>query len=334
MNTRQLYIVGLLSCFLFFVLCEPGIAKPISFKFAHFLPPIEPNAKAGVRIEEDLNANAKNLVNATFFHSMQMGNTTEIVKKVQMGVLQGGYMTGNYAPDLNPKFGIGTLAYCMESYAKWNTFLKNDELREELFSSLEDKGLRVLDMCFFGTYGMTTTKPAKTLDDLKRMKMRTTQAKYPIAFWKAIGVNAVPLQWGDVMPALNQGVIEGTDQTMAVVHLLQVSDICKYFTRTDHMVGLHFFVVNSKWYHGLDPKVREVITASVSKSFERARNESMDFTENAEGLLAEQGVEIFRFSEEDMNKFKEAQKKVWKEFEPEIGKEWMEKIVAFGQGIE
>lgn len=333
MNKSRLYALSLLIYSLSFIFCGTVAAKPVNFKFAHFIPPIEPDSKAGVWIEKDLNENSGDLVKAKYFHSMQMGNTIEIVKKVRLGVLQGGYLTGNYAPDLNSKFGIGTLGYCMDSYEKWNRFLKNPELREELFSSLEKKGLRVVDMAYFGLYGMITTKPARTLEDLKSMKMRTTQAKYPLAFWKAIGINPVPLQWGDVIPALNQGVIDGTDQTLSVVVIQKMYDLCKYFTRTDHMVGLFYFVVNDKWYKKLDPKVREVITASIAKNFEKARNDMMQLTIDSKAILAEKGVEVIKFSDDDMNKLKTAQKAVWKEFEPEIGKEWLDKVSSFASGI-
>ena len=47
---------------------------------------------------------------------------------------------------------------------------------------------------------------------------------------------------------------------------------------------------------------------------------SMALTAESEAALIEKGVEIIDFSEEDMNALKEAQKAVWKEFEPEIGK--------------
>ena len=79
-------------------------------------------------------------VKAKFFHSGQMDNAIEIAKKVRMGILRSAYCTGNFAPELNPKFGIGTLAYCMDSYAKWEAFQKNPELRNTLFNSLKKNG--------------------------------------------------------------------------------------------------------------------------------------------------------------------------------------------------
>jgi TRAP-type C4-dicarboxylate transport system substrate-binding protein len=313
--------IGLLLLF-----SDPLAAQPVSFKFSTFVPPIEPHSKAGEWMEKELNETAGDKVEAKFFHSGQMGGPADIVKKTQMGVLNGSWLIGNIAPDYNPKFAIGTLPYFMDTYEKWSAFLANDALREELYSALEDKGLKVLDMCYFGKYGITSVKPARTLNDLKSMKLRTTQGKYPLAFWNAIDVNPVPMSWGDVIPALNQKVIEGTDQTMPVVHLLKVSDLCKYFTRTNHMIGLMFFVVNKKWHDGLDPEVRNVIDASVHKNFKQAREEGIKVDAEAEVALPGLGVEIINFSKEDMDALKEAEKTVWKKFESEISKEWMDKV--------
>lgn len=321
--------IGLLVLFA----CGPLAAKPVTFKFSNFVAPVEPHSKAGLRMEKELNETAGDKIEAKYFHSGQMGGPMDIVKKTQMGVLQGAVLIGNIAPDFNSKFAIGTLPYLMDSYEKWNAFLANDALREELFSALEDKGLKVLDMLFFGKYGITSVKPARTLNDLKSMKMRTTQGKYPLAFWNAIDVNPVPMSWGDVIPALNQHVIEGTDQTMQVVENLKVYELCKYFTRTNHMIGLMFFVVNKKWYDDLDPEVRTIIDENVHKNFKQAREESMALTTQAEANLPKLGVEIIDLSKEDMDALKEAEKAVWKKFEPEISKEWLDKVRNFVSGM-
>ncbi|OGR22330.1 MAG: hypothetical protein A2277_20675 [Desulfobacterales bacterium RIFOXYA12_FULL_46_15] len=50
-------------------------------------------------------------------------------------------------------------------------------------------------------------------------------------------------------------------------------------------------------------------------------------------ILAEKGVEVIRFSNDDTDKLKTAEKTVWKEFETEIGKDWLDKIVSFSSGI-
>ena len=308
-------------------------AKTVEFKFAHFINPIEPGPESGVWIEKDLNDNFKDKVHARFFHSGQMGSAIEIIKKVRMGALQGAYCTGNYAPELNSKFGIGTLAYCMDSYAKWNKFLETPDLRNELFTCLQDKGLLVLDLCYFGRYGIASTKPFKTLDELRPLKMRTTQARYPLAFWKALGMNPLPMAWADVFPGLKQGVVDGTDQTANVMRM-RLTDVCKYFTHTDHMVGLFFFMVNDKWWNKLDNDTRETLSKVISENLAKARQASMKLTEEADGALKEKGITVTRLAPEELAKFKSRELKVWDEFEPEIGKAWLDKIRAFTASVE
>ena len=308
------------------------MAAPVKFKFAHFINPIEPGPESGVWIEKDMQAKLAGKVNVKFFHSGQMGGAIEIVKKVRMGVLQGAYCTGNYAPELNAKFGIGTLAYCMDSYAKWEALLKNKALKNELFNSLSAKGITVLDLCFFGKYGLATTKPVTSLADLKSMKMRTTQARYPLAFWKALGVNPVPMAWADVFPALKQGVVDGTDQTGNVVRM-RLTDVCKNFTVTNHMVGLFFFMVNKKWWDGIDPAVKKEMMPIIAENFAKARAKSRRLTKEYPAALKKKGVKVINLPDSEMEKFKAAEMTVWKQFENEIGKDWLKKVADFTSNI-
>jgi len=302
-------------------------AGPVEFKFAHFINPIEPGPESGVWIEKDVNDKISDKVEAKFFHSGQVGSAIEIIKKVRMGAIQGAYLTGNYAPELSDKFGIGTLAYCMDSYEKWEALLANQALRDELFTCLKDKGLLVVDLCYFGRYGIASTKPFKTLDELRPLKMRTTQARYPLAFWNALGMNPLPMAWADVFPGLKQGVVDGTDQTANVTRM-RLTDVCKYFVHTRHMVGLFFFVVNDKWWNKLDAGTRDALAAIIHEDLAKAREKSKQLTLEADAALKEKGVTVTELAPEEMAKFKKAEMKVWDQFEGDIGKDWLDKIKA------
>ena len=324
--------VTIMICTLFVCMgfAAQATAGAVNFNFATFVPPNEPGAEVGLWIEKDLNSGAKGAVKAKYFHSRQMGSAIEIVKKVKMGILKAAFCPSTYAPDLDPKFGIATLAYCMDSYAKWEALLKDRALRDELFLSLQSKGLRCLDFTYFGVYGLATTKPVRSLEDLRAMKMRTTQARYPLAFWQALGVNPVTMAWSDVFPALKQGVVDGLDQTRNVVRL-RLTDVTKYFTATDHTVGLFYLLANDKWWKGLDQKTRAIIAESISRNCAKARQASVDLTRSALADLKKKGMTVISLPPKEMAKFKKSQHKVWKQFEPEIGKAWLDKITAFAQ---
>ena len=140
------------------------------------------------------------------------------------------------------------------------------------------------------------------------------------------------MAWGAVFPALKQGVVDGTDQTENVT-LLRLADVCKYYTRTKHMIGLFLFVVNDKWWTGLDPEVRKAMAAVIAENFAKARKASMALTVSANADLKKKGVKVIDLSPEELAKFKATQKKVWKQFEPEIGKEWLDKVIAFSDKV-
>ena len=99
------------------------------------------------------------------------------------------------------------------------------------------------------------------------------------------------------------------------------------------MVGILFLVVNEKWYQKLDPKVRDVIMDTINRNFAKAREASMKLTEEAPAALGEKGVDVIKLPDSEMARFKEAQMAVWKQFEPEVGKAWLDKIQTLTQGM-
>jgi TRAP-type C4-dicarboxylate transport system substrate-binding protein len=330
MSMKKLRLIFVLASMLMMVGGLPGStwAKPVSFKFAIHIPPNEPASDAGIWISRELDKISNGKIKSKFFHSGQMGSEVEIVKKVRMGTLQGALCPATYTPDINPKFGIATLAYCLDSFEKYEALLKNDSLRDELFLSLQDKGLRCLDLCYYGQFGLVTTKPVNTLDDLKSMKMRTTQARYTLAFWKALGVNPVTMPWGDVFPSLRQRVVDGLDQTRNVT-LLRLTDVCNHFTVTNHMIGVFFFLVNDKWWTKLDEESRTMIGQTITANMAKARKMNTEASEPSLAGMKAKGMKVIYLSDEEMAKFKKSQLQVWKQFEPEIGTEWLNKVKEF-----
>lgn len=328
MNRKRL-IIGLASMLMIAGLLPVSTwAKPVSFKFAIHIPPNEPASDAGVWISRELEEKSGGRIKPKFFHSGQMGSEVEIVKKVRMGILQGALCPATYTPEINPKFGVATLAYCLDSFEKYEALLKEASLRDELFLSLRDKGLRCLDLCYYGQFGLVTTKPVKTLDDLKSMKMRTTQARYTLAFWKALGVNPVTMPWGDVFPSLRQGVVDGLDQTRNVT-LLRLTDVCNYFTVTNHMIGVFFFLVNDKWWTRLNEEDRAVIGRTIAANMAKARKMNIEASEKSLTAMQAKGMKVIYLSDEEMAKFKQSQTRVWEQFEPEIGEVWLNRVKDF-----
>lgn len=58
---------------------------------------------------------------------------------------------------------------------------------------------------------MTTESPVERLEDLEGLKIRTMENRLHLEAFKAFGANPLPMAYGELNTALEQGVIDGAE---------------------------------------------------------------------------------------------------------------------------
>jgi Bacterial extracellular solute-binding protein, family 7 len=66
-------------------------------------------------------------------------------------------------------------------------------------------------------------KPINSPADLKGLKMRVQQGRVFADTVNGLGASAVPMPWGEVVPAAQQGVIDGADLPIYNINALKVT---------------------------------------------------------------------------------------------------------------
>ena len=161
--------------------------------------------------------------------------------------------------------------------------------------------------------------PIRTFDDFKGKKLR-----YPggiIAdIYKAAGVSTVLLPGGEVYPALEKGVIDGADYVGAAINYnLGFGEIAKYIimgppsTPCLHQpVDLMSININVNSWKKIPKHLQDLFEAVVKwHSYDQYTSIQREDIIAFEKLQKEQGVEIIRLSEEDIQKFKRFAPAMW-----------------------
>ncbi len=98
-------------------------------------------------------------------------------------------------------------------------------------------------------YALLTTKPIRTLDDLKGMRLRSGGAPY--SRWaEHFGATPVNLPVGDTFEAMSQGTIDGTMASIVDMLSYRLVDIAKYVTDVPlgtYHVTSNYTTANDTW---------------------------------------------------------------------------------------
>lgn len=105
---------------------------------------------------------------------------------------------------------------------------------------------------------LMTSKPIKTLADLKGMQLRA--AGTGVDALKIIGATPVAMPQSDVPDAIQKGVVTGLASSLEVLKDMNYAAYCPYSTRVDINVVTFAVVMNKSKWESLPDDVKKVIT--------------------------------------------------------------------------
>jgi tripartite ATP-independent transporter DctP family solute receptor len=110
-------------------------------------------------------------------------------------------------------------------------------LGRKLLNDFDKAGIKALAFWENGFRHLTNNKkPVIKVDDGKGFKIRTMENKVHLAAWKTAGFNPTPMAWGEVFTALQQGVIDGQENPIAIIASNKLWDAGqKFFSFTAHV---------------------------------------------------------------------------------------------------
>jgi len=80
---------------------------------------------------------------------------------------------------------------------------------------------------------------------------------------RRLGATGVPMTLADVLPALQQGTLDGAMSALQVMTAFQYYDTAKYMTESGHAYIFSVMMVSKKWFDNLPADLQAVIlTAS------------------------------------------------------------------------
>ena len=302
-------------------------ATPIKLVFAHVTPPPESSAVAFAAMAEEVTKRSNGELLMEFHGGTLLTKELEIINAVKAGNIAMGD-PGGAAATVFPEMGVFLVPYLIASYDQAYKMF-NGQVGDRLDQQFRDKyKLKVL---FFYDYGFrhfwNTKRPINEPKDLRGLKMRVQQAKVFADTINGLGGVAVPMAWGEVIPAAQSGVIDGADLPIVNILALKAYEVSKYCSMTFHNYGPTAAVINLEIWNGLTAVQQKLLqeASRTAQATVRQLTESVDNLAKAKELLEPKGMTV---NPADVEAFRRvAQEKVWPAYKQQFPELW-EEIVA------
>src|SRR5437773_6568818 len=302
-------------------------ATPKKLVFAHVTPEPESSAVAFAAMAKEITERSKGELAMEFHGGTLLTKELEIINAVKSGNIAMGD-PGGAAATVFPEMSVFLVPYLVASYDQAYKMF-NGEIGARLDKQIQEKyKLKVL---FFYDYGFrhfwNNKRPIAEPKDLRGLKMRVQPAKVFADTINGLGGVAVPMQWGEVIPAAQSGVIDGADLPIVNILALKAYEVSKYCSMTYHNYGPTLAVINLDIWNGLTDAQRKLLQETSRAAQEKVRQltESVDNFDKAKELLEAKGMTVNKADVEAFRKV--AQEKVWPAYKQQFPELW-EEIVA------
>jgi len=225
------------------------------------------------------------------------------------------------------RVSILQLPYLADTYERgWD--LMDSDVTKEVFAHLPaSAGMRLLSVWDNGVrHFLNSKRPIHRPGDLQGLRIRVVPDPVMLAMVKAYGGSGVPMNWSELYTALQHGVIDGMEGSILNIYFGKMYEATKYLSLNGHNFGTIPLTVSENVWKKLPPDQQNALVKAADDAKWFMRRE---IVKAEEGYLKEMKAKGLVVNEAEKKAFVEASAAVYREFEPQYGKELMKKMLDY-----
>ena len=263
-----------------------GAAQAKTYKFATNIPSQDAAGTLLTEMGENINERTDGRVNIRFFWNGTLGGQAQYLQQIQSGVIDMGLVNSATLENLAPEITGVNLPYIFRSLDEYEQTMLNPEVSQTIFDSVASKNVYPMGFLSNGFRSMYTTKPVSTLEDLEGLKLRTSPSDTYMKLIRALGGVPTPMDFGEVYPALQQGIIDGAEGGLAGLWEVKFGEVAKYAIRTEHTRLTDFLVTSERFRDRLSEEDLKIVQEEMNKTTQKSFSAVAKQIEKSEALAA------------------------------------------------
>lgn len=300
-----------------FVLClglltaPPGdvLAQEIKLKFSHLVPPSHINhANVIVPWIEEVKRRTNGRVEITVFPGASLCKPAQQYECAKSGIADIAWGVTGWTPGRFPLTSVLELPFIQKTSAAGNQMLA-DLWEKYIKKEYDDVHLLYLFLAP-AVHVHTSSRPIRTLEDLRGLKIRVTNAVQGDALGM-LGGTQVGMPAPQIYEAMSQRVIDGFTLTYEALLPFRLLEVSKHHTEVSLSAAVFATFMNKAKYESLPPDVRKVIdeTTSPAGGYWRRVGEIWDRGEvAARKAVVDRKAEIYVLPKEERRRWRDTVK--------------------------
>ncbi len=243
-------------------------------------------------------------------------------EKVLEAMLQGDIQLA--APSLSlfekftKQFRIFDLPFMFKDIEAVDAF-QASEAGTALKDSMQKRGIQGLQFWHNGMKQFSANVPLISPDDAAGLKFRVQPSDVLVAQMEALGANPQKMAFAEVYGALQQGVVDGQENTWSNIFGRKFFEVQDGTTETNHGIIDYLVVTSVDFLDSLEADTRDQFLTILAEVTEARNAAATAVNEDAKAAIVQAGGEVRQLDAEQRQAWVDAMKPVWSQFESDVG---------------
>ena len=289
-----------------------------------------PTTMGGIRFAELVEERTQGRIIINVRAESQFGSEAEVIRQMRYGGIDFARISLAQISDSIPGMNVLQLPYLYEDASHmWRVL--DGEIGERFLNYPEQYDLIGLSWYDAGARNIyCSTKPVRTLEDMKGLRIRVQEADTMSQMITALGAVPVQIPYDRVYASLERNQVDGAENNWSSYVAMQHYEVAGYYTVDEHIRIPEMQICAKHTWEQLSAEDRQILLECAKESALYERELWTEYEKKArETALANQVQEIL-LSDAEKKKFQTAMEPIYEQYESEYGED-IERIRAMSR---
>jgi TRAP-type transport system periplasmic protein len=193
------------------------------------------------------------------FPLSQLGSIPRQIEGTQFGSIQCALIPPEFFVGVDERFEVMSAPGLVASMDQGQQVAADPAVQKLMLGLGADKGLHGVAMYMNSPSSVIAKTPIRHLADFKGKKIRVLASPFQMVPIARLGATPVAMTLADVVPAMQQGTIDGAVGGIVVWTPMHFNDAAKYVTETGQPAVFVMVELNKAWYDSLPADLQAIL---------------------------------------------------------------------------
>lgn len=238
-------------------------------------------------------------IKSEVYPASQLGSIPRQIEGVQFGAIQAAVIPPEFFVGIDERFEVMAAPGLVKSLQHGQRLAADPAVLKLMLGLGANKGLHGAGMFIAQPDSLASKAPIRNLTDFKGKKIRIFASEFQSEALKRLGVTPVAMTLGDVLPALQQGAIDGAIAGITVFSAFHYQDAAKYVTEVNQPSIFLMLEISKTWYQSLPPDLQAIIDKDAAAETVAINPAALGLFNKAREAWTANGGELISLSPDD-----------------------------------